>query len=40
MRLKSKPIPIQTKVELISNRAERIIFLLLAIFLAIFLLVE
>ena len=34
----AKPIP--THVELISDRAERVIFLLLAIFLAIYLYLE
>ena len=34
----SKPIP--TTVELISDKAERVIFLLLAIFIAVFLYLE
>lgn len=34
----SKPIP--TKVEIITDRAERIIFLLLAIFMAVYLYLE
>ena len=34
----AKPIP--TKVEIVSDKAERIIFLLLAVFLAVFLYLE
>jgi hypothetical protein len=34
----AKPLP--TRVELISDKAERVIFLLLAIFMAVFLLME
>lgn len=34
----SKPIP--TKVEIVSDKAERIIFLLLAVFLAVYLFLE
>ena len=34
----SKPIP--TKVEIVSDKAERIIFLLLAVFLAVYLYLE
>lgn len=37
----AKPIPTKTtKVELISDRAERVIFLLFAIFMAVFLYLE
>jgi len=34
----AKPIP--TKVEIVSDKAERIIFLLLAVFLAVYLFLE
>jgi hypothetical protein len=34
----AKPLP--TRVELISDKAERVIFLLLAIFMAVFLIME
>lgn len=37
---KGPPEPIPTHIELISDRAERIIFLLLAIFMAVYLYLE
>jgi hypothetical protein len=40
MKYKGPPEPIPTAVELISDKAERVIFLLFAIFMAVFLYLE
>ena len=40
MKYTGPPKPIPTKVEIVSDKAERIILLLLAIFLAVFLYLE
>jgi hypothetical protein len=40
MRYQGPPKPIPTHIEIVSDKAERIIFLLLAIFMAVFLYLE
>jgi hypothetical protein len=40
MKYKGPPKPLPTHVEIVSDKAERVIFLLLAVFLAVLLYVE
>jgi hypothetical protein len=40
MKYKGPPKPVPTHIELISDKAERVIFLLFAIFMAVFLYLE
>ncbi len=40
MKYQGPPKPLPTHVEIVSDKAERVVFLLLAIFLAVFLYLE
>jgi hypothetical protein len=40
MKYQGPPKPIPTHIEIVSDKAERIVFLLLAIFMAVFLYLE